>query len=267
MLSSSQLEELRSRLLKEKADLDKHFSENDEFGLQRGHDHESMGELSSYDNHPADDATELYEREKDIALNEHYNQQIDNINRALEAMNNGTYGKCQVCGKEIPIERLEALPDTTYCKEHSPDKVTSHTRPVEEGVLMPPFGKFDKDEEDESVSYDAEDSWQEVASYGTSETPSDFAFTDEKDHYNDDYIESEDPVGYVEDYENFVGVDMYGKNLTVYPNGQHRKYEQELDEAGTMTAFGDLPAFEHDPYVDDDPADGLQDRHGDGDGR
>lgn len=264
MLTSSQLEELRARLLEEKAAVEGQLEQNDEYGLQRGHAHESMGELSSIDNHPADEATELYEREKDMALNEHSNNQLDAINRALEAMDHGNYGKCQVCGKDIPYERLEALPNTTYCKEHSPDQVTSHTRPVEEGVLMPPFGKFDKDEKDESVSYDAEDTWQEVASFGTSETPSDFAFTDEKDHYNDDYIESEDPVGYVEDYENFAAVDMYGNNVTVYPNGQHRKYEKELDEAGTMTAFGDLPAFEHDPYVDDDPADGLQDRHPDG---
>lgn len=29
-------------------------------------------------------------------------------------------------------------------------------------------------------------------------------------------------------------------------------YEDALDEEGIMTSFGDLPAFEHDPYVDDD---------------
>lgn len=27
--------------------------------------------------------------------------------------------KCKVCGKSIPQERLEALPDTTTCVEHS----------------------------------------------------------------------------------------------------------------------------------------------------
>jgi YteA family regulatory protein len=250
MLSTQQLAELRLQLLQEKSDVEERLDQNDHFGFERGHYHESMGELSSYDNHPADEGTDLYEREKDNALLEHYKLQLGNINRALEAMENGSYGKCEVCGKEIPVERLEALPNTTYCIEHSPDQVTSHDRPIEEGVLMPPFGKFDMDKKDENVAFDAEDSWQAVAEWGTSDTPSDLAFP--KDHYNDVYNESEETIGYVEEYENFVGTDIYGKNITVYPNSQHEKYEDALDEEGIMTSFGDLPAYEHDPYVDHD---------------
>lgn len=249
MLTTEQLAELRLQLLQDKEDLEEHLQQNDHFGLERGHYHESMGELSSYDNHPADEGTDLYEREKDIALNEHYSFALRNINHALEAMEKGVYGKCEVCGKEILLERLQALPNTTYCKEHSPDQVVSHDRPVEEGVLMPPFGKFDMDEKDESVGYDAEDAWQEVAQWGTSETPSDLAFP--QDDYQDIYPEADENIGYVEDYENFVGNDLYGKNVTVYPNQQHEKYEDALDEEGLMTSFGDLPAYEHDPYVDE----------------
>ncbi|MDP4083138.1 MAG: TraR/DksA C4-type zinc finger protein [Bacillota bacterium] len=250
MLSTQQLADLQIRLLKEKKELEQHLQQNDHFGLTRAFDHEAMGELSNYDNHPADNGTDLYEREKDIALNEHYELELSNINQALEAMQNGTYGKCAVCGGEIPIDRLEALPNTIYCKEHSPDQVISHDRPVEEGVLMPPWGKFDMDDKNEDVVFDAEDSWQSVAEWGTSETPSDLAFP--QDEYNDIYIEANENVGYVEDYENFVGVDMYGKNSKVYPNPQHEHYEEELDEEGIMTSFGDLPAYEHDPYVDND---------------
>lgn len=250
MLSQQQLATFKSELQSLKNDLEERYKNNDHFDLLSGHFHESVGELSSYDNHPGDEGTELYEREKDIALNEHYRNEYKNINKALEAIDHGTYGKCEVCGKDIPVERLEALPTTTYCIEHTPDQVTSHERPLEEGVLMPPFGKFDMDEKDESVSYDAEDAWQEVSSWGTSETPSDFAIP-EFDHYNDVEIENEENVGYVEDYENFVGVDMEGKNITIYPNKQHQQYEEALDEEGIMTTFGDLPAFEHDAYVHD----------------
>lgn len=250
MLTTEQLADLRLQLLEEKNDLNQRLEQNDHLGLERGFYHESMGELSSYDNHPADEGTDLYEREKDIALNQHYKLELLNINQALEAMENGTYGKCKVCGKDISLERLQALPNTIYCKEHSPDQVTSHDRPIEEGVLMPDFGKFDMDEKDENVAFDAEDSWQAVAEWGTSETPSDLAFP--KDHYNDMYVESEENIGYVEDFENFVGNDMYGNNITVYPNKQHEHYEKELDEAGIMTSYGDLPAYEHDPYVEED---------------
>jgi hypothetical protein len=114
---------------------------------------------------------------------------------------------------------------------------------------MPPFGKFDMDEQDESVVFDAEDSWQEVAQWGTSESPSDFAIPPLS--YNEMNIEHEENIGYVEDFENFVGDDIEGKNITVYPNNQHEKYEDSLDEEGIMTEFGDLPAYEHDPYVED----------------
>ncbi|MEW9051881.1 MAG: yteA family sporulation protein [Neobacillus sp.] len=250
MLTTEQLAGFRLQLLKEKGEIEDQLKQNDHFGLDRGHYHESVGELSSYDNHPADEGTELYEREKDIALNEHTDLQLRNIDKALEAMENGTYGKCEVCGKEIPYERLEALPNTTYCKEHSPDQIVSHERPVEEGVSMPPFGKFDMDEQDENTAFDAEDSWQTVAQFGTSETPSDLTFS--QDNYHDIYMEADENIGYVEDFENFVGNDLYGQNITVYPNAQHDEYEDALDEEGIMTSFGDLPAFEHDPYVDDD---------------
>ncbi|GHH97687.1 TraR/DksA C4-type zinc finger protein [Neobacillus kokaensis] len=250
MLSTEKLADLRLQLLAEKAELQENLEQNDHFDYERGFWHESMGELSSYDNHPADEGSSLFEREKDNALLEHYKIQLSNIDKALEAMENGTYGKCEVCGKEIPFERLEALPNTTYCIEHTPDKVTSHNRPIEEGVLMPPWGKFAMDEKDEDVAFDAEDSWQTVAQWGTSETPSDLAFP--QDDFQDIYIEADENIGYVEDYENFVGNDMYGNNIKVYPNPQHERYEDELDEEGIMTSFGDLPAFEHDPYVDDD---------------
>jgi YteA family regulatory protein len=250
MLSPQKLSELKTYLLDEKKRVEESLEQNDNFGLNRGHYHESMGELSSYDNHPADEGTDLYEREKDIALEEHAKLEIANVNHALEAIEKGTYGKCEVCGQEIPVERLEALPTTTYCKEHSPDQHVSHKRPLEEGVLMPPFGKFDMDDQDENVAYDAEDAWQEVASWGTSETPSDFI--DPQEHYNDVNIEPDENIGYVEDYENFVGNDMYGNNITVYPSPQHEKYEEALDEEGIMTTFGDLPGYEHDPYVERD---------------
>lgn len=251
MLSQQQLAAFKSRLQQQKRELENRDQTNNHFGLTAGHYHESMGELSSYDNHPADEGTDLYEREKDIALNEHNRNELEDIDRALSAIEKGSYGKCEICGKDIDPERLKALPTTTFCLEHSPDKVISHERPLEEGVLMPPFGKFDMDKKDESVSFDAEDAWQEVQSWGTSETPSDFV--EVEDHYNDAYNESQDRVGYVEDYENFVGVDITGKNVTVYPAKLHEHIEDNLDEEGIMTPFGDLPPYEHDSYEEDGP--------------
>ncbi|CAM3736207.1 TraR/DksA C4-type zinc finger protein [Mesobacillus zeae] len=248
MLTNSQKSELNKQLIKAKSELEEHFKMNDHFDLERGHYHESMGELSSYDNHPGDEGTDLYEREKDIALNDHGEYQLGKINKAIEMMDNGNYGKCETCGREIPFERLKAVPETTFCIDHTPDSTISTNRPIEEGVLIPPFGKFDMDEKHENVAYDAEDSWQEVASWGTSESPSDFM--NPPDHYNDMYLESEENIGYVEEYENFAATDMNGNPVTIYPNKQHERYEESLDEEGIMTPFGDLPAYEHEPYTE-----------------
>lgn len=236
-------------LLQAKKETETEIKQNDHFGLEAGHYHESMGELSSIDNHPADEGTALYEREKDIALNDHIEKGLNDINYALEAIQNGTYGICEKCGKEIPIERLKALPTATYCVDHSPDQVVSQTRPIEEEILIPPFEKFVFDDED-SVAYDAEDSWQDVAEWGTSDSPSDLAFP--PDSYSETYLDDDDNVGYVEDYENFIGTDIEGKNITVYPNNQHKKYERLLDEEDTMTIFGDLPPYEKHPYTEKD---------------
>lgn len=250
MLTKQQIHHLKQILTQEKNDIEKRLKENNQFDLNKGHAHESVGELSSYDNHPADEASELFERQKDVALNEHEGEYLKSIYNALLAIEKGTYGKCVICGKDIPFERLEAIPTTIYCKEHSPDKVTSKDRPVEEDVLMTPYGKFNFDvSRDEGITFDAEDSWQEVASWGTSDSPQDYL--EQIEHYNDVNIEPNENLGYVEDYENFSAVDLYGKPINIYPTKQHEKYEELLDEEGTMTIFGDLPGNEKDPYVDE----------------
>jgi YteA family regulatory protein len=249
MLTKGQISTFRTELMNRKNELEGRFEDNDHFQLQRSLS-DSMRELSVYDNHPADIGTELFEREKDIALNEHSRFELDGINKALEAIQNGAYGICETCKEEIPAERLEALPTALYCIKHTPDKKVSRDRPIEEEVLTPPFGKFDMDVKDENVAYDAEDSWQDVAQYGTSESPSDFA-NPPKD-YDDMYVESQENVGYVEDYENFAAVDITGEKVTVYPSKEHELYEEVLEEEGIMTAFGDLPASEKDPYTKKD---------------
>lgn len=250
MLSKEQINMLQQQLLEHKNDIEQSLKQNEAFQLQRGHPHDSSGELSSYDNHPADEATELFERGKDLALKEHLQKEMEDIERALKAIVAGTYGQCITCGRSIPYERLQVIPATVYCKEHSPDQETSRDRPIEEEVLEPPFGQFDFDDDrDESVAFDAEDTWQEVASWGTSESPSDFSEAPE--HRNDLNIEPDENLGYVEEYENFAAVDLYGNEITVFPSVQQKKYVEALDEEGVMTVFGDLPGHEKESYLED----------------
>jgi RNA polymerase-binding transcription factor DksA len=76
---------------------------------------ESGGELSLRDQHPADAATETESRELDLTQQRMLESRLSRIRDALERMDRGSYGRCVVCGAEIPVERLEAVPDTAYC--------------------------------------------------------------------------------------------------------------------------------------------------------
>ena len=42
-------------------------------------------------------------------------QALADTTEALQRMNDGTYGRCQHCGQEIPVERLGILPSARYC--------------------------------------------------------------------------------------------------------------------------------------------------------
>jgi RNA polymerase-binding transcription factor DksA len=44
---------------------------------------------------------------------------LEDIRRARQRIADGTYGACEVCGKPIPDERLEARPWAVRCVEHS----------------------------------------------------------------------------------------------------------------------------------------------------
>ncbi|MGN8647725.1 TraR/DksA C4-type zinc finger protein [Gracilibacillus sp. HCP3S3_G5_1] len=79
---------------------------------------EEVEELTTFDNHPADMGTELFERQKDITLNQQIQEELLEIDHALEAIENGTYHICEKCGRTIKEERLLAIPATRYCVDH-----------------------------------------------------------------------------------------------------------------------------------------------------
>jgi DnaK suppressor protein len=76
---------------------------------------DETGEDAVYDNHLADTATETYDRELDYTLEENSEHVLADIDAALKRIDDGTYGTCTNCGKQIPVERLEARPYATLC--------------------------------------------------------------------------------------------------------------------------------------------------------
>ena len=180
---------------------------------------ESLGELSSYDNHPGDEGTALYDRQRENALNEHVEGELEEINEALHALNENTYGICQVCGEAIPVERLEAVPTTKYCIKHADvDTFVQTERPIEEEMYDGAFKNRFKDE----VEYDAEDAWQDVERYGTSSTnPS----TTWEDYVNPSGEDSEE-LSAVDAVEDMLYADINGS----YEGSEELRKNEELTD-------------------------------------
>jgi DnaK suppressor protein len=70
---------------------------------------EDEDELSTVDQHPADYATELYEREMDESTAERLREELDAIDRAFKRLEEGTYGLSIESGQPIPDARLELI--------------------------------------------------------------------------------------------------------------------------------------------------------------
>lgn len=62
-----------------------------------------------------DIANEIMEKMMNTLVSSNYEKNLERINAALERMQEGQFGICQVCGVEIPLPRLEALPFSLYC--------------------------------------------------------------------------------------------------------------------------------------------------------
>lgn len=104
MLSKKELAYFEKRLVQMKEETIQMAEANEPLSF------EDYGELTSYDNHFADTATQLEEREKQRVLHETANNLLQEVNEALERIQTGTYGVCVDTGEPISYERLKALP-------------------------------------------------------------------------------------------------------------------------------------------------------------
>ena len=110
---STRLQELKQQL-----EHDLEVSRQHSMNLSGGPDEPGSGqhwERSGYGDHQADDATEVFEREKELGLEQTLKAHLDQVERALKRVEAGTYGECESCGKAIAQGRLDAMPEATLC--------------------------------------------------------------------------------------------------------------------------------------------------------
>lgn len=117
-------------------------------------------ELSNVDNHPADIGTEMFMKEQDEGFKASYKTTLEEIDNSLLNIEDGSYGSCSSCSKDIEEERLEAIPYTSLCSNCiDEDESGEIYESLDEAYIS------QKSSSRENVQFDREDSYEDVAEF------------------------------------------------------------------------------------------------------
>lgn len=110
------LELFKKALLRKRAMLAGNMTSLESQALKKSRQ-DASGDLSNMPIHMADIGSDNFEQEFTLGLIENEEELIRAIDEALERIDEGTYGKCDTCGKAIPRERLKTVPHASLCVE------------------------------------------------------------------------------------------------------------------------------------------------------
>lgn len=107
--------------LKEKLSAEKQRLENElsRFAKSTGTPHEYETQYEDIGDGTDENATEVENYVDNLALENQLESQLHEVDTALEKIGRGTYGICEVCHEEIPINRLQAYPAAKTCVLHA----------------------------------------------------------------------------------------------------------------------------------------------------
>jgi DnaK suppressor protein len=112
--SASKLKEFQKQLLKIKEYLSQEINDIEDKSL-RNSGRDGTGNLSNLPIHLADAGTDTYEQDFSLGIMEGENAELQEIEEALERIENKTYGICEECSNPINENRLKAIPYARYC--------------------------------------------------------------------------------------------------------------------------------------------------------
>jgi DnaK suppressor protein len=112
-LTAKEIEDLRARLLEERAHLGSQLESIVE-GSFAATQSDMSGDVG-LDDESADAGTATFEREKDLSIENNVRDLLRKIDAALSRMESKTYGLCARCGKPIEKARIKALPYAELC--------------------------------------------------------------------------------------------------------------------------------------------------------
>lgn len=108
------IEEMKKRLEDERARLERDLGDmGKEDPKNPGHYQPTYPESQS--NSEDDNALEMAEYSDDLSLDAKLEAELRDTKKALKAIEDGTYGICKYCHKEIDQKRLEARPTSSSC--------------------------------------------------------------------------------------------------------------------------------------------------------
>ena len=114
MMKKSEMKVYKERLLLLRARLRGDVNAMAEAALSKTRS-EASGDLSSMPIHMADVGSDNYEQEFTLSLMQSEEETLDQIEAALERIEDGVYGSCVECDGRIPKTRLNAIPQTPFC--------------------------------------------------------------------------------------------------------------------------------------------------------
>lgn len=112
-LTKKEVDDLRARLLEEQAELQTQLTTIEDTSFAQSQS-DLTGDVG-LDDESADAGTATFEREKDLSIEQNVRDLLSKIERALERIEEGTYGICSRCGKPIEKARIKALPYVDLC--------------------------------------------------------------------------------------------------------------------------------------------------------
>lgn len=92
------------------------LEELNSIGRKSGNDEENFTpKFEDYGSEDGENAQELAEFETKASIEGELEDSLRDVDDALAKIDEGTYGVCEDCGREIPTDRLEALPQARLC--------------------------------------------------------------------------------------------------------------------------------------------------------
>ena len=120
-MEKEDLAKLKTQLQAERAKIAEGLNHIERDNLNRSQ-RDASGDLSGYSFHMADMATDNFDREFSLDIASAEQTILNRIDEALRKIDEGSYGVCENCSKQISFKRLKAVPYAKLCLKCKEDE-------------------------------------------------------------------------------------------------------------------------------------------------